>query len=206
LAVTGTVNPVPEAPTMGGEGNVYCGSGTITAAVGNHGNAIRWDDQTTDSPRTVHTTGTWNAVTTSADGCESAPAGVTVSINQASGNGAEADAVCGCAYGLTKCSNNICRTLTTTYQVGACTGSCGYQYRYEYDECGVLVNTGTVSNSACTAGCDPCASCSREQYFSGRAQTASNCNNYCSNYSSLYGYSCVSVSYSGDQCTCTGCK
>jgi hypothetical protein len=79
--VTGTVNPLPEAPTMGGNGNAYCGSGTITATFGSNGNGIRWtDNNTTESPRTVDLPGPYYAVATSAAGCESSTVSVSVTI------------------------------------------------------------------------------------------------------------------------------
>jgi hypothetical protein len=81
--VTGTVNPVPAVPTMGGNGNAYCGSGTITATFGSNGNGIRWTDgngSNTVSPRTVNASDTYYAVATSAAGCESSTMSVSVTI------------------------------------------------------------------------------------------------------------------------------
>jgi hypothetical protein len=78
--VAGTVNPIPDAPTMGGNGNAYCGSGTITATAGTNGDGIRWDDNTVVSPRTVDLPGPYYAVATSAAGCESGTMSVSVTI------------------------------------------------------------------------------------------------------------------------------
>jgi hypothetical protein len=272
LAVTGTVNPVPEAPAMGGEGNVYCGPGTITAAAGNNGNAIRWDDQTTASPRTVsatgtyyavttsaagctsstatvsvtiHTvpeapamsgegtqcggtrpitatagnggngirwtdnsstvtsrsvgTGTWNAVTTSADGCESAAAGVTVTIRQASGNGVQKDAVCGCAEGTSECSGT-CLTTTSYSTTGNCTGSCNLRYIDNYNQCG-WVNSGTTYDASCSSGC--CSNC-QDIPWGGKDYCASNCSTMAgSNYP---GYCSLSTwTEANGQCHCVVC-
>jgi hypothetical protein len=104
-------NPLPEAPTMGGGGTQCGGTRAISATAGSGGNGIRWtDDSSTVTSRSVGP-GTYNAVTTSDDGCESAVASVTVTIRQASGVGQAADATCGCANGLSPCGGT-CRNLT----------------------------------------------------------------------------------------------
>jgi hypothetical protein len=101
-----TVNPIPDAPTMGGESNSYCTSGTITATFGNGGTGIRWtDDNTTASPRTVAASGIYYAVTTSDEGCESSAVSVSVTIVPPGGQGQQN--TCGCATGLSNCKG-IC--------------------------------------------------------------------------------------------------
>jgi hypothetical protein len=108
LAVTGTVHTVPAPPAMPGSSS-YCTSGTITAAYGNGGNGIRWDNGSTVTSRPVTATGTYRAVTTSAAGCTSSTAtiNVTVTLPGTLGNTTNA---CGCTSGLTAC-NGYCRNL-----------------------------------------------------------------------------------------------
>jgi hypothetical protein len=80
-SVTVTINPVPSVPTMGGGGGPYCGSTTISATAGANGNGIRWtDNNTTVSPRSVNSSGTYYAVSTSTAGCVSSSASVTVTM------------------------------------------------------------------------------------------------------------------------------
>jgi hypothetical protein len=68
---------------MYGEGTQCGGTRRITASAGNNGNGIRWTDGSgTGASRNVGT-GTYYAVTTSADGCESGTASVAVTINPA---------------------------------------------------------------------------------------------------------------------------
>jgi hypothetical protein len=109
-----SVNAAPSVPTMRGSSS-YCTSGTITATAGSGGNGIKWDNNSTTSLRTVTATGTYRAVTTSAAGCTSSTATITVTIVQkgTSGNAATA---CGCAPGLTDCSGT-CETSCCTYCV-----------------------------------------------------------------------------------------
>jgi hypothetical protein len=102
--------PSPAPPTMSGSSS-YCSSGTITATPGNGGDGIRWDNGTTDALRTITVTGTYRAVTTSANGCTSSEATVAVNIRQAGTAGQAIDDVCGCASGLLVCE-------------GACSVSC----------------------------------------------------------------------------------
>jgi hypothetical protein len=93
-------NPLPAAPKMSGGGTHCGGSMTITATYGSGGNGIRWTDGYTTASRNVGT-GTYRAVTTSAAGCESGSASVTVTINNGASNGNVPDATCGtCASGF----------------------------------------------------------------------------------------------------------
>jgi hypothetical protein len=79
VTASATVYTVPAAPVMGGGGTQCGGSLTITATADN---GIRWtDNSSTVSPRSVTTSGTYYAVTTSAEGCESAQAPVAVTIH-----------------------------------------------------------------------------------------------------------------------------
>jgi hypothetical protein len=99
--------PSPEAPVMSGGGS-FCNVTTtaITAAAGNGGTGIRWtDNNETASPRTVTETDMYYAVTTSANGCESDMAMVTVAVLGAYGMGAYP---CGCASPYAEC-NGICK-------------------------------------------------------------------------------------------------
>jgi hypothetical protein len=140
-----TVYPIPDAPTMGGEGNSYCTSGTITATFGNGGTGIRWtDDNTAASPRTVSASGIYYAVTTSDEGCESSAVSVSVTIVPPGGQGQQN--TCGCATGL-----NICNGLCTAYGCNAPTICGGFTEvsTLQYDGSGLL--TWTNARNACWA-------------------------------------------------------
>jgi hypothetical protein len=75
-----TVNLVPGTPTVGG-GGVQCeGTLEITATPGTNGDGILWtNDNSTESTRNVGS-GTWNAVSTTNEGCSSTVKAVTVVI------------------------------------------------------------------------------------------------------------------------------
>jgi hypothetical protein len=120
-AATVTVNPIPDVPTMGG-GGTYCNSVNITAAFGSGGTGIRWDDGSTVTPRSVGA-GTYYAITTSDEGCESGPATVSVIIGTPGANGQAPDATCGCAVGLINCAGTCRPTCCTgNVSVTACSG------------------------------------------------------------------------------------
>jgi hypothetical protein len=125
---TVTVNPLPDPPVMGGDGNAYCNSGTITATAGSNGNGIRWDDGSTLTLRTVNTTGanTYRAVTTSAAGCTSSTATITVTVSQGAAAGQAPDATCGCAEGLNEC-NSVCSAASGWAYWPTCS-STGFNY------------------------------------------------------------------------------
>jgi hypothetical protein len=81
-AATVTVNPIPDVPEMDGAATQCNNPGTITAVAGANGDGIRWtDNSTTVTPRNINLTGTYYAVTTSAAGCESGTASISVTIN-----------------------------------------------------------------------------------------------------------------------------
>jgi hypothetical protein len=105
------VLPSPDPPVMGGDGNSYCGSGTITATAGDGGTGIRWDDGSTLTLRTVNAAGTYYAVTTSAAGCTSSTAtiSVTITLPGAAGNAA----TCGCIQGLNDCDGTCLASCCT---------------------------------------------------------------------------------------------
>jgi hypothetical protein len=96
-AVLATINPVPGVPTMAGGGTQCGNSRDITATAGSGGDGIRWtDNSSTVSLRSITTSGTYYAVTTSAAGCESGTASVAVTINTVPGITASAgDSRCG---------------------------------------------------------------------------------------------------------------
>jgi hypothetical protein len=119
LEVTGTVNPVPNSPTMDGAGTHCAGAATITASYGSGGNGITWDDGTTNASRQVTATGSYWALTTSAAGCTSGTATVTVTIGTPSASGSAPNAACGCANSLTNC-NNTCQASCGNFWT--CTG------------------------------------------------------------------------------------
>jgi hypothetical protein len=112
LPVTGTVNPIPEPPSMTGAGTHCTGAATITASVGANGNGIKWDDNSTSSSRNVMASGTYRAISTTTAGCTSSTATVTVTIGTPSASGSAPNSACRCAPGLTECS-------------GTCQASCG---------------------------------------------------------------------------------
>jgi hypothetical protein len=84
-AVLATVNAIPDAPAMGGGGSQCGGTMNITASPGSGGNGIRWTDGSGTEPSRNVGTGTYYAVTTSADGCESGAAQVSVTIHTVPG-------------------------------------------------------------------------------------------------------------------------
>jgi hypothetical protein len=118
-AVVTTVNAVPAAPTMGGAGTHCEGAATITATYGSGGNAIKWDDNSTDASRRVTTTGTYRAITTSTAGCTSSTATVSVTIGTPSASGSAPDPACNCATNLTVC-NGTCQASCSHFT--ACDG------------------------------------------------------------------------------------
>jgi hypothetical protein len=124
---TVTVNPQPDPPVMAGSSS-YCGSGTITATAGDGGTGILWDDGSTLTVRTVSTTGanTYRAVTTSAAGCTSSTATITVTIGQPAAAGSAPDATCGCAEGLANCSGR-CQAVSGMAYWTTCS-SYGFTY------------------------------------------------------------------------------
>jgi hypothetical protein len=134
-------NPVPDAPATGGSGTFCSIAGsTITAMPGSGGNGIRWtDNSNTDSPRTVTASGTYYAVTTSAGGCESSAASVSVSIGTPGAVNQPADPTCGCVSGTVNCGNT-CKTEAYTYSVGACS-RCLVAWMIQKDACGNVVNS-----------------------------------------------------------------
>jgi hypothetical protein len=116
-SVSVTINTIPVAPTMRGSSS-YCTSGTITATYGTGGNGIKWDNNSTTSLRTVDASGTYRAVTTSAAGCTSSTATITVTIVQPGASG-YAKTACGCANGLNDCSGT-CQVSCANFT--ACSG------------------------------------------------------------------------------------
>jgi hypothetical protein len=145
---TVSANPAPDAPVMGGSSS-YCTSGTITATPGLGGSGIRWtDDNTTVSPRTVTTSGTYYAVTVSDAGCESIPAPVLVTIVMPGADGEPS--TCGCATDIIDC-DGTCKTAGTyTSNDGECAG-CHIAYVRKRDQCGAVIDaTYSTSASTCT--------------------------------------------------------
>jgi hypothetical protein len=98
--VSVTIYTVPDVPTMGGGGTQCGGTMNITASPGSGGNGIRWTDGSGTEPSRNVGTGTYYAVTTSADGCESGTAQVSVTIHTVP----EAPAVWG---GGTQCGGTL---------------------------------------------------------------------------------------------------
>jgi hypothetical protein len=116
-----TANPLPDPPVMAGSSS-YCGSGTITATAGDGGTGIQWDDGSTASLRTVNASGNYSAITTSAAGCTSSTATVTVTIGTPSASGSAPDATCGCAEGLTACNGSCYASGVAEWTVCSHTG------------------------------------------------------------------------------------
>jgi uncharacterized protein (TIGR02145 family) len=145
IAVLATINPAPAPPTMSGGGTQCGGSLNITATAGSGGNGIRWtDNSSTVSPRSITTSGTYYAVTTSAAGCESGTASVAVTINPVP----EAPTMGG---GGTQCGGS--RDITAT------AGSGGNGIRWTDNSSTVSLRTVTVSGTyyavtTSAAGCE----------------------------------------------------
>jgi hypothetical protein len=203
-----TVNPIPDAPTMGGEGNSYCTSGTITATPSNGDTGIRWtDNSSTISPRSVTASGTYYAVTTSAAGCESSPVPVSGTIGQPGTDGQPADPVCDCAEGTIKCGSTCKKDENYTLNDGACTGACNTAYRRLYNACGVPIGTnGTYTNTACSTNPPPGedAKCTSET-TSVSGLTTVGCQEYCRSWAC--GYSTYSYYLQGGTlCLCGRCN
>jgi hypothetical protein len=129
LRVNGVANPIPGVPTMGGAAT-QCNSATVTATRGTNGTGIRWTDgdgSSTVSPRTVTTPGTYYAVTTSAAGCTSGTASVSVTITTQKGAEGEPVTACGCiqenklgdCYGTCQvsCPFTMCGFSVTAFNV-----------------------------------------------------------------------------------------
>jgi hypothetical protein len=135
------------------------------------------------------TTGTksvtaYASLTSNGTTCQSGNVSLSAFVSQPSADGQEVDASCGCASGLTSCTNtNTCRTPTTTYQDGECTGSCNTRYRYNYNECGTLISSGTFTDNNCYAGCSaqPSRTCSTATSVGKRsaANSCSSISNFC---------------------------
>jgi hypothetical protein len=141
------VLPAPDPPVMAGSSS-YCTSGTITATAGNGGTGIRWDDGSTASLRTVSTTGanTYRAVTTSATGCTSSTATITVTVRQPGADGQAPDATCSCAEGLSDCAGK-CQATSGMLPWG----EFGISYVSAVPaECGIKMNHYTAA-AICTA-------------------------------------------------------
>jgi hypothetical protein len=103
------------------------------------------------------TTGTksvtaYASLTSNGTTCQSANSSLSAYVSQPSTNGQTRDATCGCAPGLSNCSNT-CRTPATTYQDGECTGVCNQRTRIHYDECGDVSGSSTFTDGSCMAGC-----------------------------------------------------
>jgi hypothetical protein len=121
------VLPAPDPPTMAASSS-YCTSGTITATAGDGGTGILWDDGSTVTLRTVSTTGanTYRAVTTSAAGCTSSTATITVTVQLPAAVGQAPDATCGCAEGLENCGT--CQPFPGMVTWTACSSSFTFTY------------------------------------------------------------------------------
>jgi hypothetical protein len=79
--VLATINTLPGVPAVGGGGTQCGGTRKITATAGTDGTGVRWkDNSSTVSPREVSSSGTYEAVSTTAAKCESDPSAVTVTI------------------------------------------------------------------------------------------------------------------------------
>jgi hypothetical protein len=194
-AVTGTINTVPDTPTMGGGGSQCGGTRNITATPGgNGGTGIRWTDgSSTVSPRTVNASDTYYAVTTTDAGCESSPAPVTITINTVPG-------VPTMSGGGTQCGGT--KSITAT----AGTNGNGIRWDNGTTAASRSVGTGTyyaltTSAAGCESGTASVAVTINQQ--GGNGQSASpcgcvagttNCSNTCR----------TTRTYTTDDGTCTG--
>jgi hypothetical protein len=112
-AHTITMYPLPAPPIITGPAQA-CNSATLVAVPGDHGNGIRWtDNSSTINVRTITSTNTYTAITTSPEGCQSSARSFACTISQPSGAGSAPNALCGCSCGLT-CISGICASPATT--------------------------------------------------------------------------------------------
>jgi hypothetical protein len=203
--VTGTVNEVPAAPTMDGEGTYCTGSANITATAG--ANGILWDDGNTSSSRNVTLSGTYYAVAVSAAGCTSSTATVTVTVGTPGGNNQSA-IPCGCINGTIQCGD-VCKTNTNyTLDNGPCAG-CNAAYKNLYNACGVLIGTnGKYSNwTSCTADCpEPTYSASCREYGQTyyHYDDEADCETTCRSFYGI-GFTHYYYWFNGGNCTCYLC-
>jgi hypothetical protein len=171
-------------------GATYTWSGTEGMASGTGDGTYTVSDASTGTISvTAYASLTSNGIT-----CQSANSSLKAYVSQPGGDGQAYDPTCGCAPSLNYCSNtNTCRTPTTTYTNGACTGVCNRRYRYYYNECGVQTSSGTYTDANCTAGCEAAllSSChsneSNESYSSGYANNTA-CNARCKSIATGYRY------------------
>ena len=142
-----------------------CNAGAVTISATVSGGTTTAMTYTWNVGGTNYTTTTNSYTTTSlsssvaytvkvknANNCESNTASGNITVNYPGTNG-QSSSPCGCATGTTACSGT-CKTNTTYYNDGECTGECGKRYRYNYNQCG-LISTTTIDDSNCVTGCEP---------------------------------------------------
>jgi hypothetical protein len=129
--------------------------------------------------------------------CQSANSSLSAYVSQPGADGEAVDASCGCASGLTSCTNtNTCRTPTTTYQDGGCAGVCNERTIIHYDECGVESGSSTYTDESCSAGCqaswsEGCATGGTQLYYctgTASCQRVPDCQSYASELGYRYYY------------------
>ena len=171
-AVLATINSSPAVPTMSGGGTQCGGSRTIKATAGSGGTGIRWtDNNSTSASRTVSTTGTYYAVTTSAACGESSSNGVSVTIASTPS-----------APSLSVSPSTACVGTTVTFTASGCSGS-GCDWTGSFSGTGTTKTTSTAGNYSAqvrsvSSGCYSSYSASRSATITAPA-TSGNTVNAC---------------------------
>jgi hypothetical protein len=203
----------PDAPTMGGEGSYCTGSANITATAGPGGMGIRWtDDDSTDPSRSVSLGGTYYAVTTSDEGCESSAATVSVTIGTPGAANQQADPTCGCVTNTSPC-NGTCKQNGYTYTYdGACAAGCSLRYVKQWNQCGELVTDTYTPQSDATcwySGCPPTyLYCDRGYWRTVSATSRDACTLACIAWAKSYNARTYADRWNDwdEMCTCAYCN
>ena len=95
---TVTMYPTPASPTITGP-NEACNSATLVAVPGDHGNGIKWDDNSTAPVRTLMATTACAAIATSPNGCTSTTTTFACTISTPAAIGSTPDPLCCCCCG-----------------------------------------------------------------------------------------------------------
>ena len=95
---TVTMYPLPAPPTITGPDQA-CNSATLVAVPGDHGNGIKWDNNSTTPVRTLTATTTCSAISTSPYGCTSAYTTFECTISTPAAIGSPPDLLCCCCCG-----------------------------------------------------------------------------------------------------------
>ena len=95
---TVTMYPLPAPPAITGPDQA-CNSAILVAVPGDHGNGIKWNNNSTSPVRTINATTTCAAISTSPYNCTSATTTFTCTIRTPAAAGSAPDPLCCCACG-----------------------------------------------------------------------------------------------------------